>query len=177
MVSTREVLHASATPEWYTPVPYIEAARRVMGSIDLDPASCEFANRVVRASRYYTVAQNGLTREWFGNVWLNSPYGRQGNASVQGLWNECLLQEYRCGHVQQAITLVGCNPAQRWFAPLWDYLACFPDRLIKFYNEQGVPDQPSHAHVLFYLGDRTQEFAQEFCAFGPIVKLYHRRSA
>jgi hypothetical protein len=59
--------------EWFTPSVYIEKARRVLGVIDLDPASCALAQETVQASHFLTVEDDGLMRMWLGNVWLNPP--------------------------------------------------------------------------------------------------------
>lgn len=54
--------------EWYTMPRYIEAARTVLGHIDLDPASTERANRIIKATHYYTKQDDGLTQHWSGKV-------------------------------------------------------------------------------------------------------------
>jgi hypothetical protein len=63
--------------ECYTPVKFLDAAREVLGGFDLDPASSDMAQRVVKAAHYFTEATNGLVQEWRArSVWLNPPYGR-----------------------------------------------------------------------------------------------------
>jgi hypothetical protein len=45
--------------EWYTPVEHLERARRVLGAIDLDPASSDLAQRQVKAARYLAAKTMG----------------------------------------------------------------------------------------------------------------------
>ena len=66
--------HQSArmvTDEWLTPPEIL----RVLGPFDLDP--CAPVERPWdTASNHYTVADDGLSQEWHGRVWLNPPFGR-----------------------------------------------------------------------------------------------------
>lgn len=59
--------------EWRTPPYVIEAMELKIGT---DPAS-PGRDKVpwIRARVVYTIADDGLTREWFGLVWLNAPFG------------------------------------------------------------------------------------------------------
>ena len=57
--ANHQSLNSSKSPEWFTPACYIKAVREVLSSIDLDPASCEAANRIVQARCYFTAADNG----------------------------------------------------------------------------------------------------------------------
>src|SRR5712691_5248940 len=102
--------------EWYTPAKYIEAARSVMGDIDLDPASCALANETVKATRYYTKEENGLMLPWSGRVWLNPPYGKssKGTSNISAFIDR-LQNFYMDGKVEQAIILSTCAVYTRWF--------------------------------------------------------------
>ncbi len=61
---------SSGKDEWLTPPPLIEA----LNEFDLDP--CAPVKRPWEmAKNHFTFEDNGLTKEWFGRVWLNPPYG------------------------------------------------------------------------------------------------------
>ena len=62
------VSNNSGENEWYTPECYIESAKKVMGNIDLDPASSEIANQTVNANLFYSQEEDGLSKEWFGKA-------------------------------------------------------------------------------------------------------------
>lgn len=159
------VIQSSEGIEYYTPAVYVEAARSVMGSIDLDPASCQQANETVRAAQYFTIHTDGLVQHWTGNVWLNPPYGR-----VQSAFAEQLLKFYDSGDVRQAILLVNANVTEtNWFAPLWDYIVCFTNHRINFLNTDDKSGS-THGSCFVYLGDRKTAFIQEFKQFGVVVK-------
>jgi hypothetical protein len=46
--------------EWFTPAEYVEAARLVLETIDLDPATHPKAQEWIRATQYFTRAEDGL---------------------------------------------------------------------------------------------------------------------
>jgi len=68
--------HTSKSFEHYSPPHIFPSIRRVMGDIDLDPASCAEANQVVRSRQIYTIEHDGLSLPWKGRIFLNPPYGR-----------------------------------------------------------------------------------------------------
>lgn len=158
---------------WYTPSLYIEAAHLVMGGIDLDPASCEFANRVVKAKRYFTAEDNGLMYPWIAeSVWLNPPYGKtdQGGASYLECFTHHLLEQYICGNTKQAILLIPNNTATSWFTPLWKHPICFPSHRVHFYTEKEVNNHAAFGGCFIYLGPNESRFVEVFRQFGTIVR-------
>lgn len=165
--------------EWYTPAKYIEAVREVMGSIDLDPASCALANETVKAARYYDEAMNGLEQQWHGRVWLNPPYGNA-VSNTHGIgamraWTGKLIAEHKAGNVNQAVLCCTLENGARWFNWLWDYIVCFPDHKVRFkaLNPSDKWDgKYSHFHgtIFVYLGPNEQSFINVFSQFGTVAR-------
>lgn len=58
--------HSHATVEHHTPPFIADGARYIFGNIDIDPASCIAANKLVRADRIITKARNGYLSNWRG---------------------------------------------------------------------------------------------------------------
>ena len=160
----------SGNNEWYTPKEFIDAARIVMGAIDLDPASSEIANETVQAEKIYTAEDNGLACPWFGNVWLNPPY----SSDLIGQFAEKVKdKEYN-----QAIVLVNNATETAWFADIVSVASAivFPTSRVKFYKPDGSTGAPLQGQAILYVGDNPAAFLSEFEKFGWGVRHeLHRR--
>jgi ParB family chromosome partitioning protein len=157
-------LQQSNSNEHYTPEVYIEAAREVLGNIDLDPASCAEANKVVKADWFFSGEDDGLLQDWRPRVWLNPPYGKQAGKFV-----EKLMREMAEGKVHAAIVLVNATATDTtWFQNLWDGLLCFTNHRINFYGD-GERSGSTFGSVFVYFGARPKLFIQRFSAFGTVV--------
>jgi phage N-6-adenine-methyltransferase len=145
--------------EWFTPSKYVEIARSVLGEFDLDPASHDEAQKVVRARRYFTKADEGLAHEWHGRVWLNPLQ------SLIAKFVDKLVEERIAGRVSAAIMLTHNYTDTRWFRTALSVADAIGFTLgrIKFYQPDGtVGEQPEQGQAFFYFGDETARFAEAF---------------
>ena len=158
---------SSGENEWYTPVEYIEAARAVMGGIDLDPASSVEANEVVQAGTFYTLEQDGLAQEWRGRVWMNPPYNRPLIDNFCGKLGE----DFAAGHVTAACVM--CNNATEtgWFHALAEVASafCFPRQRVRFWQPEKETATGLQGQAVVYLGENVDGFRAEFLQFGFTV--------
>jgi len=154
--------------ERYTPSFYIEKAREVLGAIDLDPASSEYAQQTVRAGNYFTVADDGLSREWFGRVWLNPPYHRE----LAPLFIDKLIEERINRHVSAAVVLTNNSTDTVWFEKAVRYCSaiCFTRGRIRFEVPNAEPVLPTQGQAFLYFGNDRTIFTDVFDAVGFCVE-------
>lgn len=157
--------------DFYTPRHIVEAARRAMGTIDLDPASCREANEVVGATRYFGFHDNGLLQEWAGNVWANPPYGAWDE------WVPKILEEWRSGRITQLCVIA---PTRTLTAKTFHPLVAASSAVtilcgrVSFWGPKSS-GSPDDGHAVFYLGDHTVSFSDAFRGLG--TTFYGNRQA
>ena len=154
--------------EWYTPLRYIEAARQVMGGIDLDPASCTAAQEVVKATTFYTAEDDGLAQPWSGRVFLNPPY----RIPCLGKFVGKLCDAVEAGKVTQAILLTNDSTDTNWWhrAAVVASSICIHRGRISFWTAAGKWNSSPHGQTFFYFGSNPAAFDEVFSQFGLIMK-------
>lgn len=135
------------TNEWYTPKWVINALGGKK-SFDLDP--CAPTKRHWTAKKCLTVADNGLTKEWNGRVFLNPPYG----AGLIDPWLTKMAM-----HSGGGIALIPAGMETSWFQTkitAGNAMFVFLRRL-KFEPAKGKSKQknssPAHISVLIAFSD------------------------
>lgn len=162
------VSNNSGENEWYTPEIYIESARKVMGGIDLDPATSAVANRTVKASTYFTAQDDGLTQTWpIGRIWMNPPYAQP----LMGQFAEKMAQEVERG--SESVVLVNNATETVWFQRMAGVCSaiCFPRGRIRYLTPDGEPaNSPLQGQAIIYSGPNADRFEAAFSEFGLVVR-------
>jgi len=141
--------------EWYTPRLIFKAL-----GIDFDLDPCSPGQDIVRwipAQIHYTIRDDGLQAKWFGNVFMNPPYGMD-----TPHWMKRLAKH------GNGIALVFARPDTQWFhdyIPLADAI-CFIKGRVQF-----IPAEKA----LFYAAGQYQPKAS--CGAASILVAFGEKNA
>lgn len=163
------------------PAHYLDAVRRVLDVIDLDPCSSEKAQGSIDAQSWYRAedAQAALAEPWHGRVFLHPHYDNTiGRYQLQKL-----LRDYLADRVTAAVILIGktdwlrCEPLLLSFPFLLHYKRLSHWRWSKE-HETLERINPSFNHATLYLPaksgphfdeDRLARFIETFSSFGRVI--------
>lgn len=162
------VVNNSGNNEWYTPSKYIDLAREVMGSIDTDPASCEVANETVKATTFYSINDDGLSKTWTGKVWMNPPYA----SGLVEKFIDKLIEERP--NYSEAIVLVNNCTETSWFSSVTSIASavCFPKGRIRYNTPEGVnKGTPLQGQAIVYVGNFPELFMNKFREIGWVARI------
>lgn len=133
--------------ECYTPEALLGPLRRLLGGIDTDP--CWSPNSLVRPRiAGYTIADDCLTKEWFGSVLLNPPYSKPEPFVRRAVEHAAL------GH--KVAIIVNVDPSTEWWAAMHygpikpSAVLLWPDR-VRFLGPfaKGKPARSATAIILY----------------------------
>ena len=163
----------TANAENYTPAPIIQKVRDVLGEIDLDPASCDYAQKVVKAKKYYTEKDDGLKKPWSGKVFLNPPYGMP----LIREFTDKLINELP--NIEEAILLTNDQTDTNWWqkCAINSKVVCLPSGRLHFYTPEEEETSPTNGQTFFYYGKNEKDFCEKFSTIGIVVKVIKKRTS
>lgn len=154
--------------EWYTPPEII----RPLGEFDLDPCTSDVAHSFNQsAKQFYTIEDDGLSKEWLGRVWLNPPYNQP---------TITLFMERMALH-NNGIALLYNRSDNQMFQnvvfPIADSIMFLSGR-VKFFRPDGTRgEQPGSGSILIAFGKQNTEAIENSGLKGHIFKSMKRNVA
>jgi phage N-6-adenine-methyltransferase len=154
------------TVEWYTPETVIKRVLKVFGKIDLDP--CADPSHHIPATIHYTEADDGLTKNWKGRVFVNPPYG-EGMAR----WMHKANEEVKSGTAKEIILLLPARTNAGWFQTFGSVSSsfCFPKGGLRFVKGETMRegDAAMFPSVIVYMGQNRKRFKAAFKDLGMVL--------
>lgn len=128
--------------DWSTPPEIVHGFSAEFGPFDLD-VCCR--PDTAKALRFYTKADDGLARPWFGKVWMNPPF------SDPSPWLRKAIEETLSGRADLVVALLPAATDTRWFHDLVLGKAevRFRRGRIKFHGWMGTPIGSPKAGTVF----------------------------
>jgi phage N-6-adenine-methyltransferase len=107
-----KVHFSSARQDWGTPPQFIDWIRRRWGvEFDLDVAA---SDDTTKAPRWFTVEDDGLSKNWFGTCWVNPPFGVELVKFISKAVSELRREE----GPEEVWVLVPARTCTKWFHDL-----------------------------------------------------------
>lgn len=143
------VMFSSASDEWATPQELFDRLNKIF-RFNLD-AAATLEN--AKCNEFYTKEENGLSRPWHGNVWLNPPYGRQ-----IGAWVKKAYEEVTRGGAASVVLLLPARTDTAWYH---DYckkgFVVFMRGRLKFGGAKNAAPFPSMIVIFMKIGSDISE--------------------
>lgn len=162
-----KLFFSSESNEHYTPYDFlIRVCEFYGGNIDLDPCANSLTEPHCPALMHYTIEVDGLVMPWWGNVFVNPPYGR-GDSGLAGFVKKCLT-EYESGNVNQILLLVPSRTDTQWHKSLGAITRCYITGRLKFVNAANQGNSAPFPSVLFYFGKNKEYFYEYWSSVGEV---------
>lgn len=164
---------STLSKDWCTPHKYVEAVRKCLGVIELDP--CSNPNSIVRASVEYCLPRDdGLSESWdFRTIYVNPPYGadRERGSTIKQWLRRCAAAADK-GSELLALVPVATNTAH-WKQSVWGRatgIAFLYDTRLRFLvdGKDGGKGAPMSC-AMVYWGGQFAKFESIFVPFGAVV--------
>ena len=145
--------------EWYTPDLVLNLVREVLGTIELDPATSDIAQRRVQAIQFFTEKDNGLNKPWEGKVFCNPPY----SAALIKKFTQKFHDEYFRGNMVEGIMLTNSGTDTGWNIPLSKGVQAYTIGRISFLQPDGTEKgKPGRGQLFTYFGPNPTKFIEVF---------------
>lgn len=163
------VLFSTGNNNWSTPQWFFNRLNAVFG-FTLDPCADDTNHK---CEHYYTVNDNGLTKNWGGQVvFCNPPYGRRTKKSsgqedwIEKCWKEC--KEHHITSVMLIPARTDTKSQHTYIFPNAKYI-CFVKGRLKFGEEGDAAPFPSE--VVVFTDQNYDEEIKSLSDLGFWIKL------